>query len=72
MTSGQCRAARIVLGWTQADLTKRSAVRLGTVERFEAGKSVPHGAEESTRYRFEAAGIRFQGDWGICCKAGRR
>lgn len=65
MTPGQCRAARILLSWTIANLAKRAAVSMATVERFEAGKTVPRGAPESMRYRFEAVGIHFEDNWGV-------
>jgi len=65
MTPGQCRAARILLSWTVTNLAKRAAVSMATVERFEAGKTVPRGAPEDMRYRFEAAGIHFEDDWGV-------
>jgi DNA-binding XRE family transcriptional regulator len=37
MTPPQCRAARAWLGWTQADLGRRSQVGLSAIKDFESG-----------------------------------
>lgn len=56
----QVRAARALLGWSQADLAKAAKVHRVTVIDFEASKRVPH---EATLDAFEraliSAGVRF-------------
>lgn len=69
MTPGQCRAARLVLGWTQADLAERTGARELRVSRVENGRESPASTEERRRHCFQAAGVRFEGDWGVCLKA---
>ena len=39
----QCKAARALLGWTQAKLAEKSGVTLDTVKRFERAKSDTRG-----------------------------
>lgn len=68
MTPGQCRAARIVLGWTQADLTERACVPVLWLSRFENGKDAPSETKEHLRRTFKSAGIWFEGDWGVAHK----
>jgi len=65
MTPGQCRAARLVLGWTQADLAdlaERTGARELRVSRVENGRESPASTEERLRHCFQAAGVRFEGD----------
>jgi len=79
MTPGQCRAARIVIGWAIADVAKRSAVSMARVERFDAGKSVPHDAAhvwnavaDATWYYLwvnDSAGVRIK-QWYTAEQAG--
>jgi transcriptional regulator with XRE-family HTH domain len=63
MTPSQCRAARGLLDWTQAQLAESARVGLSTVRGFETGKKTP------VLHNFEAiqsalvnAGIEFLGD----------
>jgi len=73
MTPGQCRAARIVLGWSQADLADRTGLRVSWVSWFENGKGeTPAGTEKRLVRAFKAAGIRFEGDWGVTYKERQR
>jgi transcriptional regulator with XRE-family HTH domain len=61
MTPEQCRAARGLLGWTQAELAARADVHSATVRGFENMKKVPQRASiavmrrimEENRVRFE-------------------
>jgi DNA-binding XRE family transcriptional regulator len=60
LTAPQCRAARALLDWTQADLAERAAVSAGTVRGFESNRHALHRATAAAiRQALEAAGIRF-------------
>ncbi|CAH0306698.1 DNA-binding transcriptional regulator [Roseomonas sp. CECT 9278] len=60
LTAPQCRAARALLDWTQAELAAAAAVSPGTVRGFEAGRHVPHRASAAAlRRALEAVGIVF-------------
>jgi predicted transcriptional regulator len=41
LTPRQLRAARALLGWSRADLAKKSGVPAPTIEAFESGKTDP-------------------------------
>ena len=65
----QIRAARGLLGWSQADLAKKAGVGHMTVKRFEANKGPVSGTIASlTRMQaaLEEAGIHFiaPDEWG--------
>lgn len=54
----QCRAARAILGWTQADLAAHSSLSPGTVRDFETGRRTPTRANVAAMRRaLEEAGI---------------
>ena len=56
----QVRAARSLLGWSQTDLARRSAVAVSTVADFERGQRAPVPNNlRAMRETFEAAGIVF-------------
>lgn len=60
LTAPQCRAARALLDWTQADLATAASVSPGTVRGFEAGRHVLHRATATAiRQALEAVGIVF-------------
>lgn len=42
MDSRLLRAARVALGWSQADLAERAGVQRLVVARYETGVQVPH------------------------------
>jgi transcriptional regulator with XRE-family HTH domain len=48
----QCRAARALLGWTQAELAGRAGIKVLVLRRFETGQTDPRA---STRDRIERA-----------------
>ncbi|HEX4860849.1 MAG TPA: helix-turn-helix transcriptional regulator [Rhizomicrobium sp.] len=43
ITPRQCKAARALLGWTQADLAEAAKIPMDTISRFENGKSDTRG-----------------------------
>ena len=58
ISPSQCRAARGLLDWTQADLARAAAVGIVTVRQFEAGGSEPRAATLTViRQALEAAGV---------------
>ncbi len=58
LTASQCRAARALLDWTQADLASGACVSPGTIRGFEAGQRVLHRATATAiRQALEAAGV---------------
>ena len=63
MTPSQCRAARGLLDWTQAQLAESARVGLSTVRGFESGMKTPvlHNFE-AIQAALQAAGIEFIGD----------
>jgi len=60
MNPAQCRAARALLGWTQAKLAKAAAVEVSTVISFEQSWrcNYPHAIQAMKR-ALEAAGVEF-------------
>jgi predicted transcriptional regulator len=60
MKPEQCRAARGLLDWGQADLAEKAAVGVVTVRQFEAGAHTPRRATLDVITRaFESAGVEF-------------
>ena len=60
VTPEQCRAARGLLGWSQADLAQKAAVGIVTVRHLEAGAHVPRRATlDVIRRSLESAGVEF-------------
>ena len=57
----QCRAARALIKWSQADLAAASKVATKTIANFELGKRVPRDRTLADIQRaLEAAGIEFE------------
>jgi transcriptional regulator with XRE-family HTH domain len=55
-----CRAARGILGWSQADLANKSGVARSAIAGFESGNSVPTPRTfRDIAAAFEAAGVVF-------------
>jgi transcriptional regulator with XRE-family HTH domain len=60
ITPGQCRAARGLLGWSQADLSAASKTATKTIADFERGAREPYPRTlEDVREALENAGIAF-------------
>jgi transcriptional regulator with XRE-family HTH domain len=60
LMSAQSRAARALLGWSQADLAKAAGLGVSTVRNFEKGRSDPYSRNlEAIRSALEEAGIEF-------------
>jgi transcriptional regulator with XRE-family HTH domain len=58
LTSEQCRAARALLDWTQAELAERAGVSRSTIRSFENGQHELHrGSAAVIRGALEAAGV---------------
>ena len=64
-SAAQIRAARALLGISDAELAKRADVNWKTVQRFESSDGVPPnraGTLDRVVETLEAAGIEFLGD----------
>jgi predicted transcriptional regulator len=62
VTTRQIKAARALLGWSQADLARNSGVSEPTIARLEAADGDLGGREntgQKIRGAIEAAGIQF-------------
>lgn len=56
----QCRAARGLLDWSQAELAEKARVGIVTVRQLEAGTNEPRRATlEVVRRCLESAGVEF-------------
>ena len=73
----QVRAARALIGWSQAQLAEAASVPLSTVERIEGGQpdSIPAEAMTKLRAALESAGVAFipknGGGAGVRLRKGR-
>ena len=60
ITPAQCRAARALLNWAQADLAKDAQVAIKTVSDFEKGARIPRTENlAAIKNVFEAADVIF-------------
>jgi hypothetical protein len=60
MTSAQCRAARALIDYNQADLASQASLGLSTVVDFERSRrAVSIDAVAAIRSALEAAGVEF-------------
>lgn len=59
--SGQMKAARALLGWSQADLSERSGVSLPTIKRMETHGPGRSAADTvvAVQQALEAGGVQF-------------
>mgnify|MGYP003668838884 CR=1 FL=1 len=61
ITPAQCRAARALLNWAQADLAKDAQVASKTISDFEKGARIPRPENlVAIKTAFEATGVIFQ------------
>lgn len=59
----QSRAARALLGWSQADLANASRVSISTIRDYETGKRQPIANNlAAIRTALEVAGVQFVDD----------
>jgi transcriptional regulator with XRE-family HTH domain len=66
MTPLQCRAARALLGWSQAALATKAKVSTSTILDFEAKRRMPHPNNlTAIQAVLETAKIRFIGTTGV-------
>jgi len=60
ITPAQCRAARGLLKWTQADLARAARISKDTVRDFELENKTPHEATITViKLAFEAHSVEF-------------
>lgn len=65
ITPNQCKAARNLLGWKQADLAEKSAIGTTTIADFERGlRELANRTMKELKRTFEDAGIEFIDDGG--------
>lgn len=57
LSAPACRAARALLGWSQADLVTKAGVSPNTVAKVEAGEEVRASTAARLMAAFEAAGV---------------
>ena len=72
LTSGQCRAARGLLNWSQGALVDASGVSIATIKRLEAQAGIMAGNKptiDALINAFESAGVEFIGE-GVALDAG--
>jgi len=56
----QCRAARALLDWTQAELAENAGLCRSTVRDFESGRHIPHQANlDKLAAALELGGVGF-------------
>jgi len=60
MIEGQWRAARALIGWSQAELAQQIGVSVLTVKRLESGgQNVSDDMRKRAKAALEAAGVEF-------------
>jgi transcriptional regulator with XRE-family HTH domain len=75
--AAQVRAARALIGWSQAELAEAAGVSVSLVDRFEAGApdSIPAEAVAKMGAALESAGVAFipknGGGAGVRLRKGR-
>lgn len=59
MTPAQLRAARALIGMTQAELAEMAGVSLPTIKRIETGSDAKMSTVQALQMALEAAGVEF-------------
>jgi transcriptional regulator with XRE-family HTH domain len=59
ITPAQCRAARGLLDWTQADLAAATGLSVVTIRAFEKGGEMRESNRTLLRLSFEKVGVEF-------------
>jgi len=59
LTAAQCRAARALLDWTQADLSRETGLSAVSVRAFEKGGAIRDSTARLIERAFTAAGVEF-------------
>jgi transcriptional regulator with XRE-family HTH domain len=59
ISAGQCKMARVALGWGVRDLAKNASVSPDTIARLERGEQLKSSTLLAVRTTFESAGIEF-------------
>ena len=62
LSASQIKAARAFLGWSGAELARRTGIGVATIKRYEISPGVPNsrlGHLETIRRTLEEAGIEF-------------
>ncbi|KAA2234804.1 helix-turn-helix domain-containing protein [Salinarimonas soli] len=59
LTPAQCRAARALLDWTQAELSSKSGLSAVSIRAFEKGGVIRGSNARKLQSIFESAGIEF-------------
>ena len=65
ISSGQIKAARMLLGWKGQDLADKSGVGITTLRRYEAQDGIPNANKfviKAIKTCLEDAGVEFSGD----------
>ena len=65
ISSGQIKAARMLLGWKGQDLADKSGVGITTLRRYEAQDGIPNANKfviKAIKTCLEDAGVLFSGD----------
>lgn len=55
----QCRAARALLDWTQAQLAQKASLSAVSIRAFERGGEMRESNQKLLRLTLEAAGVQF-------------
>jgi hypothetical protein len=59
ITAEQCRAARGLLDWTQAELARRVSISVVSLRAFEGGREMRASNLKLLKLTFEQAGVVF-------------
>ena len=73
ITAAQIRAARLLLSWSQSELSRQSGVSEATIQRFEKGRLKLRGATQTAIVSVLLNnGVEFVDSVGVHLRADRR